>query len=450
MRLSRFSAIVLVALSCLVVGEAEAKLSRYTRVVAGSVGPQGLFTEAGSEGATLALGDGTRMKLTPGTILRQLPATDLRLGGRGTTHTYVFIVKTGRVDVLAPLKGKSSSAIMLRGPKKLGAIVRHGHATIIGTSAGATVANHDASVLAGLGEKLDPLDPGKVRSVGGDHPGERTLPGRPSWTAGRQLWVTREDVAQVSGASWSAAGATRYEITIRKLGQNTPLHTVQSVGPQLDQPVTLKPGQYSLQVRGFDSDGLGGPPSPPLQVGIVRLQLPPGGYFEPPHSVLLPRGYFADLVGAKGLEMSYRGSKHWAPAASRLWLTRNEPLEVRLRTPGSAESLPLTLAPRGLSAAVALGPKNATWPSVPARIEVRLVNERGDRVPDWIEPKIEARLGTEALNLEWQREGDIVKATVPPRSSGGPWVLRVDVRDQHGIELGRNFLEIAQDQPDKS
>jgi hypothetical protein len=217
----------------------------------------------------------------------------------------------------------------------------------------------------------------------------------------------------------------------------------------MDSPVALAPGQYFLQVRGFDVDDLASPASSPLHIGVVRVELPPCGYFEPPNSVRLPRGYFADLVGAQGLEMSYRGSKHWTPAASRLWLTRDEALEVHLRTPGSKESLPLTLSPRGLAAEVTVGPKNATWPSVPARIKIRLVNEHGGEIPDWLQPKVEANLGTESLDLTFSRQGDTLQATVPPRSSGGPWVLRVAVRDQHGIELGRNFLEIAEDRPRK-
>ncbi len=445
MRLSRALVAGVVVASCLATSRIDAKLSRSTKVVAGSVQAQGLFTVAGDDGATLALGGEIRIRLAAGTVLRQLPATDLRLGGSGTTSTYVFVMKSGRVDVEGAHDAKSQRAVMVRGPKKLGAIIRDGRATLLGTATHATVANYDATVLAGVGDDWDSLAAGQVRAVGGPGPEERALPSRPAWTAGRQLWLTREETASVSNVSWTASGATHYEVTIRPQGQQRPPQIIDTTETRLKSPIALKPGRYSFEVRGFDADDLESPPSPPFQVGIIRVQPPPGGYFDPPHAIRLPPGHFVDLMGAEGLEMSYAGAKHWTPAASRLWLTRNEPLEIQLRTPGSQQSLPLTLAPRGLSADVTLGPKNATWPSVPAQIEVQLVNDHGQRVPEWLEPQIDVRLGTEPIQLSWKREGDVLRATVPPRSSGGPWVLRVAVNDQHGIELGRNFLEIAKD-----
>jgi len=32
---------------------------------------------------------------------------------------------------------------------------------------------------------------------------------------------------------------------------------------------------------------------------------------------------------------------------------------------------------------------------------------------------------------------------VPPARTAGPWVLRVDVKDQFGLPLGSDFLEIV-------
>lgn len=428
---------------------ALAKLSRQTRVVAGAVEERGLFTVALQDGAVVDLGDGTRVTMAPSTALRQLPATDLSLDSAGPTRTHVLVLTQGRVDVLSPTTGSVRSAVMVKGPRKSGAIIRGGEATVIAEDDSATIANLGASVLADLGGDWDPLPIGTARTVGGDGVTDHALPGPPTWQPTQRLLITDEATATLASVSWTAAGASTYEVTLRPAGQQAPLAVLRTSEARLPQPLTLAPGQYVLTVRGFDRHGLAGKASADLTVGVVRVELPPGAFFAPPGSVRLDKGQYADLVGSSGLEMSYRDSAHFTPAGTRLWLLREEPLEVRLRVPGDSASVPLTLAPRGLSAKVKLGPAKVTWPSVPARIEVKLINESGGAFPTWVKPRVTARLGTERLDLEWTRRGDVLRAVVPPRATGGPWVLRVTAEDQYGIELGREFLEIAEDRPAK-
>jgi hypothetical protein len=56
-------------------------------------------------------------------------------------------------------------------------------------------------------------------------------------------------------------------------------------------------------------------------------------------------------------------------------------------------------------------------------------------------------LDQEVLTPSWSREGGRLRATIAPRGDKKPHVLRVEVSDQHGFPLGRNFLEVAAGPP---
>jgi hypothetical protein len=49
--------------------------------------------------------------------------------------------------------------------------------------------------------------------------------------------------------------------------------------------------------------------------------------------------------------------------------------------------------------------------------------------------------------VAFTREGNRLIGTVLPTANPGPWVLRVEVKDQFGALLGRDFLEIAKAPP---
>jgi hypothetical protein len=53
------------------------------------------------------------------------------------------------------------------------------------------------------------------------------------------------------------------------------------------------------------------------------------------------------------------------------------------------------------------------------------------------------KLGIEPIEVTFSRQGNRLVGVVPPPAKPGPWVLRVEVKDQFGALLGRDFLEIA-------
>jgi hypothetical protein len=128
---------------------------------------------------------------------------------------------------------------------------------------------------------------------------------------------------------------------------------------------------------------------------------------------------------------------------------------VRLRVEGDyGRETRLTVEPRALKAVIRLGPALARWPEDPIEMSIAIEDPSGRFDPQSVEPKVEVLLGIEPLDVDWKREGTRMTARLAPRMSTRPEVLRVIVRDQSGVQIGRNFLEIepasAAERPEKS
>jgi hypothetical protein len=44
--------------------------------------------------------------------------------------------------------------------------------------------------------------------------------------------------------------------------------------------------------------------------------------------------------------------------------------------------------------------------------------------------------------VKFRKKGHAFYGRVPPQPGPGPWVVRVDVSDQFGLALGRDFVEV--------
>jgi hypothetical protein len=128
---------------------------------------------------------------------------------------------------------------------------------------------------------------------------------------------------------------------------------------------------------------------------------------------------------------------------------------VRLRVEGDyGRETRLHLEPRALRADIRLGPSWARWPEDAIEMSISIVDPSGRFDPGSVQPRVEVLLGIEAIDVAWAREGTRLTARLPPRVTTRPEVLRVIVRDQKGVQLGRNFLEIepsnGAERPDKA
>ncbi|MBM4361932.1 MAG: hypothetical protein FJ104_04575, partial [Deltaproteobacteria bacterium] len=127
-----------------------------------------------------------------------------------------------------------------------------------------------------------------------------------------------------------------------------------------------------------------------------------------------------------------------------LGLARGGSTLVRLRAAGGKRELRVALEPKTLHADVALGPRRATWPADRVTLDVALRDERrGRTLPESVQVDTTVTVNLEPVKVEFHREGARLRAAVPLPATGGPWVVRAEVRDSAGELLGRDVLDVV-------
>jgi len=417
-----------------------------TGVVAGSATNVGGLLTAGADGAQYTLPSQARLALAPGAVVRVFPKSQqLQLAPGSKTTTYSFSLIQGRVDVTVPAKPKSA---VLCSIGKVSAVIGAGQAALLLHGEQATVASVDGDVRTLAADRWQTLTPGTLTHFSGER-GSAPEPAvaAPTLAPGQRLWFSPGDPVAVSGFAFGAvAAADRYELRLRAADGTTQLRLVRG-RTRLDEPFApVLPGQYELTARSIDAEGGEGGWSKPEAVRVVGVTLPPGGYAAG-GDIFIGKGQEVHFSNTDGLEMTYEGAGRYVPASQAVSLYRGETTMVSFRVPGSVFPTSARLRPRGLYAHVAVGPSRAVWPTDAVQIAVELRSKEGEAIPQWLELKTEVTLGIEPIEVAFTRDGNRLVGTVPPPSKPGPWVLRVEVKDQFGALLGRDFLEIAKAEP---
>ena len=431
------------ALACaVVVGPAHAAAPK-TGVVAGSGKTAGGVFTAGDHGAEYQLPSLARLSLAPGAQVRLFPVPQqLQLTPGAKTNTYSFALVHGRVDVTVPARPKSA---VLCSMGKLSAVIGSGRATLLTRDDGATVASVEGDVRTLLGEHWQTLAPGTLARFGGEHSGAPVpAVAAPRFAPGQRLWFSPGDPVAISGFSFAAVtDARRYELSLRaKDGSGEQVLSVVGATRLTEAFAPVVPGEYQVAVRSLDQEGIAGRWSAPETVRVVGVTLPPGGYAAG-GDIFIGKGQEVSFSNTEGLEMTYEGAGRYVPASQAVSLYRGETTVVSFRVPGSVYPTTARLRPRSLYAHVAIGPSRAIWPQDPVEIVVELKTHGNQVAPDWLELKPEVKLGIEPIEVSFRRQGNRLVGVVPPTDKPGPWVLRVEVKDQFGALLGRDFLEIA-------
>ncbi|MGE0321157.1 MAG: hypothetical protein AB7S68_02580 [Polyangiaceae bacterium] len=313
----------------------------------------------------------------------------------------------------------------------------------------ASFANRAGNVLTSTGRRYSPLAPNRIKSFNSAIPegAESSLLAAPrAVSAERQLYAVTREPAQLGGLHWSPAEKAKgFEVSLT--GSDV-RYTVETSEPTLESvPVPLRPGSYQTVVSAIDGFGHRGIASAPLPIRVVGVELPPGAYVDAKGVIRLGERQAMHFTAAEGLRLTQGARRPYTDAESAIGLLNDQPTYVHLRLPETNELLTAKLAPRGIVAQVRLTPRLAAWPKDDVKVRVELKDTDGGSVPSFIQPKLSATLGVDPLALNWRREGEAYVAKVPKPDTRGPWVVRVQVDDQYGIELGRDVLEIVQSTP---
>jgi hypothetical protein len=441
-RLASLTSLTLALLCAVSSNDARAATPKAGVVAGSGTSAGGVFT-AGPNGAEYQLPSQARLLLAPGAAVRVFPVPQqLQLSPGAKTTTYSFALVGGRVDVTVPAKPKSA---VLCSIGKLSAVVGTGQATLLSHGDKSTVASVDGDVRTLQNDRWQTLAPSTVARFGEGQSGvpEPTVTA-PQLAAGQRLWFSAGDPVAISGIGFQPVpSAERYELRLRaKDGSGEQRRSVVGATLLSETFTPVTPGEYQLAIRAIDGEGIAGAWSANDVLRVVGVALPPGGYASG-GDIFIGKGQEVSFSNTDGLEMTYEGAGRYVPASQAVSLYRGETTVVSFRVPGSVYPTTARLRPRSVYAQVAIGPSRAVWPKDPIEIVVELKTRAGQSVPEWLELKPEVKLGIEPIEVSFKREGNRLVGVVPATAVPGPWVLRVEVKDQFGALLGRDFLEIA-------
>jgi hypothetical protein len=337
------------------------------------------------------------------------------------------------------------SAVVVGAPRKTNVLVVSGSMSVRASDERVTVANTDGEVSMGVGsDPLRALRAGMLREVDGGAGVPRALAESPTSFEGAPLAFAFGADAGVGALSWPAsAGTNGYRVEFRdekgRLVASRETHaTTLEAGA-----VHLSPGKYSARVVGLDPSGLDGAHPVERTMRVVGVTVPERGFVDADGALHFPAGRSVALSRADGVEVTYGSGNYFVQAPKSLELTRGEPRLVRFRVAGDASESSLWLLPHVVRARVEFGPATPTWPHDSLEIRVHVDDPKGASGPNGVEVHPKVLLGVDPVAVDFVRDGNVLRGVLPPQAGNGPWVVRVEVQDQTGTELGRDFIEVA-------
>jgi hypothetical protein len=251
-------------------------------------------------------------------------------------------------------------------------------------------------------------------------------------------------VSDPTTLSWSAVPeAQNYFVSLyRQSAQGGSLVNDFEVTDNTFELPQLETGLYTATVSAVDRWRMGSPPSNPVGVRVVGVQIPEGAYLV--NGVpQLGKSQQVALSQTDGLEMAYGSSKSFGPVPASLGVPAGRPLLARFREVGNSDEVKLMIEPRTIQSSMQFEPKGARWPGQAVKVIVRLSGPNGTELPDLVNVKFNASVNTRPVETRWAHEGQIWQTRIEQPPLAGPWVLRVTVTDQSGQVLAHDFLEIA-------
>lgn len=368
-----------------------------------------------------------------------LPTSDTWLD----PFAYAVQLTNGRIDIAVDPKKKPASGVIVYGPRRTTVLARGGHVTVIVGPSGLVVGDYDGKEASiGIGSTWKQIAPGKTFTVSAETPQgvTSTLPAVPSHVVVGGPVLSIDGGADASLVKWDPVpNARRYALSLVNTETKARKHL------EASEPSValrgLEPGRYELRVAAIESMGLHGDASEPTYVNVVGIALPPGAYASQ-GKVYLESLQQLTLSHVDGLEATYDNATVYFKAATHASLRGTQATTLYLHLPGSTERASLELLPRDLHTQVEISPALARWPRDKVVIRILLPKMLSEAQSIQLLPSI--TVNNQAVELEWTRTSQSMETVIPtPPNYPGPWVLRAEVKDQHGIVLGHNFLEIA-------
>jgi hypothetical protein len=286
---------------------------------------------------------------------------------------------------------------------------------------------------------------GWVATLSHENPNATAKPGLafPILSGGARVFFASTDTVALRGIRWSPVrGAARYDVRVRRPDGKVVAQT-RVAGDEVDSGLTpVQPGKYTVALRSVDPLGLENRWGPEFELRVIGAVLPPGSY-STDRAIFLATGQQVSFTNTNGLEMTYAGAGRYFPATEAAGLHHDATTMIGFRLPGTLDTATARLEPRGIYADVHIGPRRAIWPRDPVTIDIELKSKSGEPIPPFLHAVPKVTLGLDTISPNFTQRGSTLHAIVAPSSKPGPWVVRVEVADQFGLPLGRDFLEVA-------
>jgi hypothetical protein len=412
----------------------------------------------------MILPDAVTITLEAGASARWMSASKLPTETNGWTRGYHLVLLDGELEVRMPEGPKGAHAFLVQ--------TRHGTLTdwrgqlhvMVRDDITAAAIYQGALVVGSNGQGFPVYDgAGIVMRKGVDPDKTRGIPPAPGWNNGAATEggggggfavVARNDQADLDFHWTAVPGAASYRVEvaseptmvriIRRSTTTEPRFALSELGA----------GTRSwVRVRAVGAEGIVGEWSMPRASRVLRYELPDGAVAGRDGALVMPEGSSVTMSDAEGVDVAYENVTslahpvdvplYWSHLSGAIRLPDDAPMRiVHFRDPLLGGEARLVLARRQLRANVDLLPRNARWPTNPIDAHVVVYDPSG-RIDGAGEPvTVEAMVGLTPIQVGWTHSGATWVARIPPQPTFGPSVLRVIVRDGHGSEIGRGFLEI--------
>jgi hypothetical protein len=413
----------------------------------------------------IQLARGATVDLAPGTVVALFDHLELGLVGLGKVDAARLDLHGGELTISAPVvdSPRDRSPVLVQSDGDVFAVCLDGTLVVRALSSrrgdplgGLAVAAYDGQARYASHGGFRALPGGEAVELraGQAAPPSHAICVGPAWhredgaepTGPLAVVTDRDATAALALGFVPVDGASGYDLEIAR-DESFASVLSRSRAPAATSVITtpeLAPGRYFSRIRARGSEGLPGYAGPTRALRVALAALPPGASAKG-NTILLPSGRKLAWDDPTGLEVSV-GRGGFIRADAELGLDRSAATPARVRLLGDRAVVPLALLPSAVSAAIELGPKWAVWPAIPVAITVRLVSARAgapDTEAAQFEPKLHVTVNLTEVPVTWQREANLLRATVNrPAGMGGPWVVRVEATDAHDNPIGRGFLEV--------
>lgn len=382
-----------------------------------------------------------RLAAGEGTTLQTTFTSSLPVGERGAKVLVQTVeVDGGRVDAYLPF-GTVKRGILLQAPDKILGISTDGHMVMKVDAQTVVIGALSGDVLIGQDSKFKPLPEGKIRVIS-----------RMSGVAKDFVIPAAPVVKNKAGLSVALTGSVRVGLEVATAGP-TIVGVVDELGAEVVAPRRYEAGVpievevphagvYYAVARSIGEGGIEGPLSSPTKIQVLGLA---AGQRAPVNGVFLVGSEErVRLAGTEGLEVRYGNSPTYLPASNSVGLSQSQKTLVEFRNPEDTEQrVLLTLAPRFQRKEIELGPKEARWPGDPVKMRIGMWDGAGNliRPGDGVDVRVTVNSGD--VPVSWKPTSGGYVAQIPRQQGEGPWVVRVNVKDEKGHTIARDFLEVT-------